>query len=306
MTDPPDDRVADVLDAASTESGTLLTSAEDSDDAGENLLDAADEAADLVESMEPPELLEAVGLGSLDDGSEPETVSEAITESDPDRVDDLRRLLRLAELSDQSDADELEDATGGIREAIERTRTEDDETMTEDEESDHADESDDDAEEEQASTDDEKTDDEETDGEGESSDLGNRLREAMSSSFEEFGDDLGALEERLEEAASGDEDEDGGEGEEGDADDDGLLGIGDDEEGDEDEASEDEADDEEDDENNEGDEDDDGLLGIGDGDDGGGLGSSDSSRHSTMAPPPSERADMNAVKRHSTMPKKNR
>jgi hypothetical protein len=264
MTDHYHDQVADILDAASGESETLLTANEQPDDAKENLLEAADEAADLVDSMEPQELLEAVGLGTLEDGSKAETVSEAITNGDPDRVEDLQRLLRLAKLSDQSEAEELEDATGHIREAIERAQQEDEESTTDD-----------------ADASENAVDSEDAD------DLGDRLREAMQSSFDEFGDDLGAIQEQLEAVAGDNEDgEDAAdEQDDDDEDDDGLLGSEDDE-----------------------DEDDGGLLGLGDGDDGsgGGLGSSDSSRHSTMAPPPSERADMKAVKRHSTMPKKNR
>jgi hypothetical protein len=289
MTDEYDTRVAEILDEASDESGTLLTPEETSDDAGHNLIEVAREADEFVASAEPTELLEAVGLGTLPDGSEAESVSEAITKGDPERVEDLQRLLRLAKLGDRSDEDELENATGGIREAIRQAQSETGETMTED--TDHAETTDQDETEQESTTDDE-SEAEAEEGNGEDADdLGDRLRAAMSSSFEEFGDELGEIQERLEEATADDEDAaDEAEAEE--------------EEDEEDEENDEDEKNEEDDEDDE----DDGLIGLGDddGDDGGGgLGSSDSSRHSTMAPPPSERADMRAVKRHSTMPKRN-
>ncbi|WP_394742831.1 hypothetical protein [Natronococcus roseus] len=268
MTDEYDTRVAEILDEASTESETLLAPEATTDDAGRDLLEVAREADELVASSEPTALLEAAGLGTLPDGSEAESVFEAITRGDPERVEDLHRLLRLAKLGDRSDEDTLEDATAGVREAIRRAQSETDETEPEDTDQDEL-------------SDREPTTDEEREAEVEESngeaaaDLGDRLREAMSSPLETFGDEIGDVQDRLEEVMANDTDG----------------------EDDEDEAEETDT--------READEGDDGLLGLGD-DGSGGLGSSGSSRLSTMAPPPSERADMHAVKRHSTMPKRNR
>jgi hypothetical protein len=256
MTDKYNTRVAEILDEASNESETLLTPEATTDDAGHNLIEVAREADEFVASSEPMELLEAVGLGTLPDGSEAKSVSEAITKGDSERVEDLHRLLRLAKLGDRSDEETLEDATVGIREAVSQAQAETDDT-------------------EQDETEQESTVDGESGGEAEegngknADDLSDRLRAAMSSSFEGVSDELGGIQEQLEEATAGDED-DTDEGEEAD------------------------------DEN-----DDDGLLGLGDSGDRG-LGSSESSRLSTMAPSPSERADMHAVKRYSTMPKRNK
>jgi hypothetical protein len=71
-------RVTDILDEASDESETLLTSAKTADDAGHSLIEVAKEADEFVASSEPMELLEAVGLGTLEDGSEAKSVFEAI------------------------------------------------------------------------------------------------------------------------------------------------------------------------------------------------------------------------------------
>ncbi|MFU8869773.1 hypothetical protein [Natronococcus sp.] len=270
-TDGYDTRVAEILNEASDESGTLLTSAETADDAGHSLIQVAREADEFVASSEPMALLEAVGLGTLPDGSEAESVSEAIAKGDPERVEDLHRLLRLAKLGDRSDEEQLEDATVGIRKAINQAQSETDETMTEDTDQD---ETPDRNETEQKSAADDESETEAEDGNGEDADdLGDRLRAAMSSSLEEISG-IGKIKEQLEGTTTDDED-------------------------DVDEMEEaDEGSDEDD-------EDDGGLLGLGD-NSGGGLGSSGSSHHSTMAPPPSERADMHAVKRYSTMPKRNK
>ncbi|MDG5760254.1 hypothetical protein QA600_12995 [Natronococcus sp. A-GB1] len=260
MTDEHDTRVAEILDDASTESETLLAPEATADEAGRDLLEVAREADEFVASSEPTTLLEAVGLGTLPDGSEAESVFEGIAKGEPERVEDLHRLLRLAKLGDRSDEDALEDATAGIREAIQRAQSETDETIPEDTDRD-------------APSDRELMADE---GSSEAAaDLGDRLTKAMSSPLETFGDEIGDVQDQLEEvmANNTDNEDDGNEAEETDT--------------------------------READEGDDGLLGLGD-DGSGGLGSSESSRLSTMAPPPSERSDMHAVKRHSTMPKRNR
>lgn len=269
--DEYDTRVAEILDEASDESGTLLTPEETANDAGHNLIEVAREADELVASSEPMELLEAAGLRTLPDGSEAESVSEAISKGGPERVEDLHRLLRLAKLGDRSDEETLEEATGGIREAIQQAQSVTDDTMTEDTNQDGTKQKST----KQKSTADDESEAEAREGNGEGADdLEDRLRAALSSPFEKFGDEIGDIQEQVEEAIIGDEDET-------------------DEVEETDEGS------------NDNDEDDSGLLGLGDSGDGG-FGSSDSSRLSTMAPPPSERADMHAVKRYSTMPKRNK
>ncbi|WP_394743283.1 hypothetical protein [Natronococcus roseus] len=287
MTDELYDRITEILDEASTESGALAVPDEDGDGADDDLLELSEEAADLLESTDPRELLEAVGLGTLEDGTEPETVPEAITKGEPDRVEELRRLVRLAKLGDREEEGELETAIDGLREATEEGDGDEDEA---DEQSDTEDGDDDGAEGESEEGDEEEvTDDEEAADDGSATDeLEERLRDAVGSSVEEFDADLESVREQLAAAADDGSDED-----DEDDEDDLLDSAGD--------LLDSEEDDDEDDEDDE-DEDDDGLLGSDDG----GLGSSESSRHSTMAPPPNERADMNAVKRHSTMPKRNR
>lgn len=281
MSEQLDDRITEILNAADAESGSVLTAdGDESDDAGRNLLSVADEASDLLESTEPRELLEAVGLGTLPDGSEPETLPEAIAKGDSDDVEKLHRLLRLAKLADRSDEREVEETLGELRTAIDRARTEeDDESMTDDAQSEQeADEEDRDA---------DVDEDETADESGASDDLGERLRSAMSASVGGFGDEIASIQDRLEDASTA---------------------LADDEDESEDDGAEpDEADADGDEETDEEDEEDDGILGSGLGsEETSDFGSSDSSRHSTMAPPPSERADMRAVKRHSTMPKKNK
>lgn len=283
MTDDLYDRIAAILDDASTESGALAVPEDgDGDGADDDLLELAEEAADILEETDPRTLLEAVGLGTLEDGTEPETVPEAITKGQPDRVEELRRLVRLAKLADRSEGGELGDVIDGLREA---TADEDDADSEADEEDAEAD-GDEDAEDEESTDDDEGAD-------GAADEIEERLRDAVGSSFEEFGADLESVRDQLAAAAGADDGSDEGDEEDGVLDSAGDLL--DSEDGDGDEAADgDEGDDGEED-------DDDGLLGSDDG-----LGSSDSSRYSTMAPPPNERADMNAVKRHSTMPRRNR
>lgn len=294
MTDDLYDRITAILDDASTESGALAVPENgDGDGADDDLLELAEEAADILEETDPRTLLEAVGLGTLEDGTEPETVPEAITKGQPDRVEELRRLVRLAKLADRSEGGELGDVIDGLREA---TGDEDDADSEADEEDAEAD-GDEDPEDEESTDGDEDgdgtADEESTDAADE---LEERLRDAVGSSFEEFGADLESVRDQLAAAAGADDGSDGGDEEDGPLDSAGDLLDSEDGDGDEGEDDDDEGDDGGDEED-----DDDGLLGSDDG-----LGSSDSSRYSTMAPPPNKRADMNAVKRHSTMPKRNR
>lgn len=284
------ERVDELLAEADAASGAALSHDSDGDDssAEPSLDETAQEASDLVESSDPQDLLAAVGLDTLPDGSEPDTLPEAIARGDPERVDDLKRLLNLAKLADRTDDGELDDAVGGLRESIE-TKAEDgtpasadgsagdDRSTAESSGEETGPESDDEAEAEETET----------------GDLEDRLRSALSDRFDRFGDDVSSLQERLEAAAADATGHDSSE--EAAAED----------EADEDTAAVDETDEESagaDDPEADETADDDGLLGTGKD-----LrsGPSDSSRHSTMAPPPSERADMRAVRRHSTMPDKN-
>lgn len=290
MSEQLHERVTDVLDRADTESGSALSQPDESesDDSTAGVLEAAEEANALLEESDPRALLEAVGLDTLPDGSEPASIPEAIARGDPDEVEDLRRLLRLAKLADRS-GDDLEGAVGELRDRIgDGADGEPDESAERevddggDEESEPADES----------TDEESTDDAETDetedeagAEGTTDDLADRLRSSMESSLGSFSDDIEGLQAKLEEATAGMGGDDGAE----DAAADETAA----EEADTDERAAD-AEDE-----------DDGLL---DPDLGGsqdrGTSSGGPSRYSTMAPPPSKRADMKGTARHSTMPGK--
>ncbi|AGB36940.1 hypothetical protein [Natronococcus occultus] len=321
MTDELYDRITEILDDASTESGALAVPDED-DGADDDLLELAEEAADILEETDPKELLEAVGLGTLEDGTEPETVPEAITEGKPEHVEELQRLVRLAKLADRSEEDELGDVIAGLREATgedgDADSEADDEEETDDEDAESEGDADDEDAESETDDDADRDDDEAADEESAdaSDELEDRLRDAVGSSFEEFGADLESVRDQLEAAAGSDDGSDEAEEEEGlleaaddlldsEDEDDELLEAADDlldSEAEDDELLDSDDEDEEEADNDEDEDDeDDGLLGSDEG-----LGSSESSRHSTMAPPPNERADMNAVKRHSTMPKRNR
>ncbi|MEY7847832.1 hypothetical protein AB7C87_01330 [Natrarchaeobius sp. A-rgal3] len=268
MTGELTERVDDVLERADAVGGAVVSGDGEST---EPLLEAADEADEILASAEPSAVLEAVGLDRLPDGSEPDSIPAAIAHGDPDDVEALERLLSLAKLSDRSNGESLETAVGGLREAIESGEDETDEESPAGDGAGGSEGS-------EADADDGNGDDGDAD---EAGDFGEMLRSAMTGSFEEFGDEVSKLQERLEEAGSetaaeladdergrdGDEDEvDGGEADEEKAEDDGFL----------------EPD-----------------LGS-DGDRGGGGGRS--GRYSTVAPSPSDRADMKAVKRYSTMP----
>ncbi|MFC4246128.1 hypothetical protein ACFOZ7_03850 [Natribaculum luteum] len=75
------------------------------DEDGHRLLEAADDAADLLETADSRALLEALDLAELPDGSRPETIPEAIAGGEQSGVEDLRVLVKLARLSDGIDRD---------------------------------------------------------------------------------------------------------------------------------------------------------------------------------------------------------
>ena len=333
------DRVNEILTEAETTSGSMLSDEDgDGESSRTDLLESAERANELLESADPDELLAAVGLDALPDGSEPNSIPEAIAKGDPERVEGLQRLLHLANLADGdgdgAGGDAIEDAVGRIQQSIgageaadESESTDEDEDPSEGEEGDgedetesetDADESESEGEDETESEDggvreavesvaegvgdvlesDEAADETAADdasaaapddggedaAEAEaadetSGDIGDRLRSAVESTFTNASDDLEGFRQRLQEASAsavaGEEDEPE-EGEE------------------EEEAADADADKRED--------EDEGLLGSGLGSDQDRGTPGGATRHSTVAPPPSQRADMRGTARHSTMP----
>lgn len=295
MSDQVRDRVDELLADANTASGAALSPDGEGGGDGPPIGETAREASDLLESAEPGELLAAVGLDEFPDGTEPDTIPEAIARGDPEHVDELKRLLNLAKLADRT-GDDLDEAADSLGSAIDAARDEEDGGETE--ETNETDESEGDETSIEGAEDDAEADETDSveddaapDDGAESGDLEDRLRSAVSERVDDFGDDLSGLQERLEAAASATDD---------DASDDGEPDEEASDETDADAAADDEP------ESADAAADDDGLLEADLGSEGEeGVGSSDSSRYSTMAPPPNERADMHAVKRHRTMPKKN-
>lgn len=346
------ERVSEILHDAETASGSLIAD-EDGESSGTDLLETAERASDLLDSSEPNELLEAVGLNELPDGSEPDSIPQAIAQGDPERVEELQRLLHLANLADGDDGDggdALEGAVGAIRQSVG-----DGEEANETESTDVDDEAGGEADGEEAADEAESegggirdavaslTDDET--GESEDGSEGGAVRDAIESVTGDDGDeseadesDGGGAREAVESVAEGVSEasglgdalgsDDGDEGDSGDdsesADETGgdisdrlrsamestFSGVGDDLEGLQERLqsrsassvggeTEDDADAEED-----AADEDDGLLGSGLGSDQDRGSSGGATRHSTMAPPPSERADMKLNTRHSTMPDK--
>ncbi|WP_255169696.1 hypothetical protein [Natrononativus amylolyticus] len=247
MSEELHDRIESVLEDAESR----LESLPDDDDAewselledeDNPLREAADEAAALIDDTDSESLLEALSLTSLPDGSEPESIPQAIAEGDSEKVETLQALTRLSKLSDSWDGDDesaLEDRFEDVRETLAAPT----------DEGEGADES---------------STDESADAEDDGLDVGESIQSAMSDAFDGFGDEFREAKTQLE----------------------GLVG--------DDEEASGETEDEETDDEDEGDDGEDGLLG--------GTESSGSTRHSTVAPSPSKRADMKGVKRHSTMP----
>lgn len=309
------ERVTDILEAADRESAAVLSTDESSADG--SLLEVADAASEFLEANDPQTVLEAVGLDTLPDGSEPESIPVAIARGDERELEELNRLLNLASLADDADGAVLADATDPLREHADdvaeleaetadadatdeaRESSADDADGTTDEAAEADDQANGDAEGDDAAdgqADEDAADDsssiletltdglvdaDETTEEG-TADVGDALEDAVRSSVTEFGDDVGRLRDKLESArAEESADENAGEV-------------------DEDEADEKTAGDE--------------KAGEDDGDDflevdlGGGRNDRSSSRgvvrHSTVAPSPSNRADMKGPVRFSTMPDK--
>ncbi|SFC10181.1 hypothetical protein SAMN05444422_104272 [Halobiforma haloterrestris] len=273
MTDPTREQVTEILDETDAASARLMTAGDEGEDEApadaDEFREAARKANELVASADPDALLEAVGLDTLPDGSEPSSIPEAIAEGDADAVEDLERLLRLADLGERVDEGEegsdLDAAVGGLQAAARESDSESE------------------SESESGATDDAGGESDEESA-GSTDDLEDRLREAVQSNVTEFSDGVEQLRDRLEAAVEGGDegpDTDEGEGE-------GTREPGAVAETDREGVT---------------DEDDDLLesdLGAGGRDSPGGA-----TRHSTMAPSPSKRADLRAVRRFSTMPERN-
>ncbi|WP_175417028.1 hypothetical protein [Natrinema pallidum] len=274
------DRVDEVLNQAAASSTAIIADdgSADGDESPETtLLEAAAEANELLETADPDALLAAVGLDTLADGTEPESIPEAIARGDQENLEDLQRLLHLAKLADRANDRDLEATADGLRGTIGDREA-------------------------SARTDADTTADADTAASGgdaaaeTADDLGDRLRSSMRSSVERFGDDVVQLRDRLESASEGParSDTSAADGTAADArsaDEGGTEEAADETEVADEEETADEAEDE-------------GVLGSGLGGDWAHGTAGGPSRHSTMAPPPSERADMRGVTRHSTMPDK--
>ncbi|MBV0924122.1 hypothetical protein KTS45_07875 [Halomicroarcula limicola] len=95
---PMEDRVEQLLRAVREELGD----GESDEEPSSSLRDVAAEADDLIESADTEALLEATGT-DLPEGSGPETIPKALSESDPESVAELRTLFLLSELSETGD-----------------------------------------------------------------------------------------------------------------------------------------------------------------------------------------------------------
>ena len=276
MTEELHDRVTELLEAADRGVDSLPPLEETSEGDGYDALEAADglpEAAEdaraLLSTTDSRELLEALGLAELPDGREPETIPEAIAGGDQASIADLRVLLKLARVADADhDGEGLEDALEALRDVVE----------SRDEPVDRGDG-------DRAEDDEETT---ETDA------------ETTEDTDEAAGDETDA-EETVESEAADSADESDGDGLEsalqstvGDA----LEGFGDDVRDVRDRLEAATADEDED-VDGEAAEDDESTL---DAFDAGDAASGPSTMYSTMAPPPSERADMRRRTGYSTMP----
>ncbi|WP_323171517.1 hypothetical protein [Natrialba sp. PRR66] len=267
-------RVTEILETADAQAGSLV----DGDDSPSEstVTAAAADAGDLLASTDPRELLEAIGLGTLPDGTEPETLPEAITRGDPERVEDLERLLRLARLDERSDEETLSETVGDLQAAIHA----DGDTESDGDRSDDTSESDAAA---AAAGDAEADDDADTETDSDALEfIEDELGSAVGERLASFSEDIEGLQERL--AAAGVD-----------------VGVGDDdrEDGGDESDGDGTADDDTDDDLLDPD------LSTDLGSDSAGERTSRGvARHSTVAPSPSDRADMKTPARFSTMPKR--
>ncbi|QLG47541.2 hypothetical protein [Natrinema halophilum] len=271
------DRIQDVLHEADASSGAIVSSTDsdgDQETARTELLETAEEASDILETTDPSTLLEALGLDTLPDGSEPGSIPAAVARAEPERLEALQRLLSLAKLADRYDGGTIDGAVDDLRKTVSETG----ESAAESEpgaangvESDDesiSDRSDATETERGDATETERGDATEATDEPEE-----RLRSALQSSFSAFGDEIQQLRDQLETAST-------------DSESDEKAGSA---EGGSEEKTEDAVPSPE----------------LESGRDRG-VASARGSHHSTIAPSPSKRADMRGLARFSTMPDKRR
>lgn len=274
MSDSIADRVSEILEGA--ERGSDDLGALDGEDLpGEleesGLLETAEDANDLVEDEDAGELLAALGLDELEDGTEPDSLLEAIAQGREEQVSDLRVLVKLAKIAEADDED-LSTEVGELREAVEERI----DVLGEDEANDESTETDeeDEAEESLAESAAEAVQDavggEEGDTEDEKGFIEEGIESAMRSRLDGFGEELDEARARLDSLREDDE---------ADAEDAEDEADAEDAKADENEKKKEDA-----------------PLGSGS------RSRSRGTMHSTMAPSPSKRADMRAPTRHSTMP----
>lgn len=305
MSDELSDRVHSLLTEASSALEELPDEFDENPDAvtEDGLSELGAQADDLVKSSDSGELLAALGLAS-EDG--PKSIPAAILTGEPSQVADLRSLLKLSRLSVDREPD---------AESVGRTLEELQETIGDSDGSDSADSAEP-SEEADAEAPGDAHDAETADDEASTSDSGGEaiksaLQTALSDVRDEFGVGRGGDE-------SGDDDGllggDDGVLDRGDDDDGGLFDRGDDDtdedgglldRGDDDDEEDEDGDgllDRDDDDDKEEEDDDDGLVDRGDD----GMADQDAGSSGGRAylrtMPRQDRADMRAVRRHSTMP----
>lgn len=279
-----------------------LAAALSDDGAAADLRETADEAGELLAEADSQEVLEAVGLAELSDGSDAPTIPAAIARGDETQVAELRALAKLAKLSnrwEEMDAAGDGEADDGLAAEVREVRETfanrsgaleaTDESATDESATDaDAGEREEDGAERAESPD--EGADEETD------DVEERLRSAMEVAVGGFGDEVRQARDRLQQLRDEDAeaaDEEPASGEETDEEE----PVAEDETDEEKTAAEEEADEEESTAEEDADAGDEGTGGGR-----GGTSARGSTVHSTMAPPPSDRPDMGRAGRLSTMP----
>ena len=290
MSEELTDRLTELLEEAERVDAVPSLEAASEDDVydalgeADGILESAEDARALISTTDSRDLLEALGLAELPDGGEAETIPEAIAAGDTERLVDLHVLLKLARVADADhDGEDLEGALEALREGVERRdeegsdRTDDDSEERSDDDGDRDDESEthddreralDDGDERPDGDEDGAADAESTEGVDADAGLEEELRSTMSDALEGFGDDVRDVRDRLEAVTVDDDAESTGESE--------------DEGTEEDDAEDDSM-----------------LDDVFDSED---APSRNPTTYSTMAPRPSDRADMRVSTRYSTMP----
>jgi ribonuclease E len=138
MTDDIKRRVNRLLEDAGALVESLDPDGASDDDVEDEFDDLSREANDLVSQAEPVELLDAVGATDVSEDDPPETLSNALAQSDPDTVVALRKLLVLSRMDDETDDSTATERLETLRELYDETDDSDDE----DEDAGHDDEDD--------------------------------------------------------------------------------------------------------------------------------------------------------------------